>query len=95
MSEAAPTSPRWYAVGRAVLALGIAAALGAAATSAILNRTGGEPAVPLDDAFIHFQYARSFLEGAPFRYTPGALSLLVAFAVLGLSAVIRWSMNGS
>jgi hypothetical protein len=27
--------------------------------------------------------------------TPGALSLLVAFAVLGLSAVIRWSMNGS
>jgi hypothetical protein len=26
---------------------------------------------------------------------PGALSLLVAFAVLGLSAAIRWSMSGS
>jgi hypothetical protein len=72
MSEAAPSRSRWSAFGRAVLALGVAAGLGALATRAILKRTGGEPAVPLDDAFIHFQYARSFVEGAPLRYTQGA-----------------------
>lgn len=42
----------------------------------------GEPAVPLDDAFIHFQYARSLAEGRFFSfvagegYTSGATSLL-------------------
>jgi len=38
----------------------------------ILQTTGGEPAAPLDDTFIHFQYARSFAELTPFRYSPGA-----------------------
>ncbi len=48
----------------------------------ILRATGGEPAAPLDDTFIHFQYARSFAELTPFQYThgaaptPGATSLL-------------------
>src|SRR5262245_43495270 len=39
---------------------------------AVLSRTGGEPAVPLDDSYIHFQYARAFAELHPFAYTPGA-----------------------
>jgi hypothetical protein len=38
----------------------------------ILDVTGGVPAVPLDDTFIHFQYARSFWEGRGFAYTEGA-----------------------
>jgi hypothetical protein len=38
---------------------------------AILAETGGEPAVPLDDSFIHFQFARSFASGHPLAYTPG------------------------
>ncbi len=48
----------------------------------ILSLTGGEPAVPLDDTYIHFQYARSWAELHPFSYTrgaspsPGATSLL-------------------
>ena len=48
----------------------------------VLRATGGVPAVPLDDAFIHFEYARSFWEGRGFAYTqgaapvPGATSLL-------------------
>jgi hypothetical protein len=43
-----------------------------AAIRAVLRATGGVPAVPLDDAFIHFQYARSFWEGRGFSYSPGA-----------------------
>jgi hypothetical protein len=43
-----------------------------AAVRAVLRATGGDPAVPLDDAFIHFQYARSFWEGRGFSYSPGA-----------------------
>ncbi|MCC6644875.1 MAG: hypothetical protein IT374_04800 [Polyangiaceae bacterium] len=31
----------------------------------------GEPAVPLDDAYIHFQYARSLAEGRFFAFQPG------------------------
>lgn len=59
-----------------------------------LSRSG-RPAVPLDDAYIHFQYARAIAELHPFRYTsgatptPGATSLLwpallAPFYALGL-----------
>jgi hypothetical protein len=54
----------------ALLASGV---LGAFAIRAILERAG-RPAVPLDDVFIHFQYARRLAEGAPFRYTGDAIS---------------------
>ena len=37
----------------------------------ILEKTGGVPAVPLDDAYIHFQYARGFAAGKPLVYSPG------------------------
>lgn len=47
-------------------------AVAVAAIRAVLGATGGVPAVPLDDAFIHFQYARSFWEGRGFSYSPGA-----------------------
>jgi hypothetical protein len=46
--------------------------LAAISTRAVLDKTGGVAAVPLDDAFIHFQYARSFAELKPFVYSPGA-----------------------
>jgi hypothetical protein len=67
---------------RHALRLAIAGVLGALSLRAVLKATGGEAAVPLDDAFIHFQYARSFWEGRGFSYTagaapaPGATSLL-------------------
>lgn len=38
--------------------------------SGILERVG-HPAVPLDDAFIHFQYARNLAHGHFFDYAPG------------------------
>jgi len=62
--------------GRAVRRHGLRAALtltlAVLAIRGVLRTTGGEPAVPLDDAFIHFQYARSLWEGRGFAYSPGA-----------------------
>jgi hypothetical protein len=57
-------------VAHTPLVLGTAA-LGLFVSRAVLDRAGG-PAVPLDDSYIHFQYARSLAELHPFRYTPGA-----------------------
>ncbi len=54
-----------------VLALLWSAALGWMCIRTILDKTGGHPAVPLDDSFIHFQYARRFAEGHPFTFTEG------------------------
>jgi hypothetical protein len=52
-----------------VLATGLLAAI---STRAILAKTGGVAAVPLDDSYIHFQYARSFAQLKPLVYSPGA-----------------------
>ena len=52
-------------------AFAVSAALFVMTARLVLSRAGG-PAVPLDDAYIHFQYARSVAELHPFRYTPGA-----------------------
>jgi hypothetical protein len=52
----------------------------------------GVPVMPLDDAYIHFQYARTIAEGYPYRFNPdqpptsGATSLLYPF----LLAVGYW-----
>jgi len=54
------------------LRAGLTLALGVLAVRGVLRATGGEPAVPLDDAFIHFQYARSLWEGRGLSYSPGA-----------------------
>lgn len=80
-----------------VPALITSAFIGAASIRSILARAGG-PAVPLDDAFIHFQYARRLAEGDFFAYvagegyTTGATSLLwpillAPFHALGLRDV--------
>lgn len=42
------------------------------ALGAILERTGGIPVAPLDDSYIHFQFACSFARAAPLEYVPGA-----------------------
>ncbi len=39
--------------------------------SGVLAQTGGIPAVPLDDAFIHFQFAKSYALLEPLVYSPG------------------------
>jgi hypothetical protein len=54
------------------LRAGITLVLSILSLRGVLEATGGEPAVPLDDSFIHFQYARSLWEGRAFSYSPGA-----------------------
>ncbi|WP_438018295.1 hypothetical protein WMF18_04080 [Sorangium sp. So ce315] len=77
-----------------VPALVASGALGALCIRAVLAQAGG-PAVPLDDAFIHMQYARRLAEGGFFSfvdgegYSTGATSflwplLLAPFHALGL-----------
>jgi hypothetical protein len=48
----------------------------------ILATNAGAPAVPLDDSYIHFQFARSFAEGHPFVYSPGAAPVAGATSLL-------------
>jgi len=52
------------------------------AIGSILTATGGAPAVPLDDTFIHFQFARCFAELRPFEYSPGAPRVAGATSLL-------------
>ncbi len=49
----------------------VVAVLGTWAIHTILTRAG-EAALPLDDSYIHLQYARQLSRGAPFEFTPGA-----------------------
>jgi hypothetical protein len=78
-------------------ALIASSAMGLVATRAI-RALAGEPAAPLDDSFIHLQYARRLAEGGFFRYvagegySSGATSflwpmLLAPFHLLGVRGV--------
>jgi hypothetical protein len=76
------TTERAVALGRGLVWVVPTVALAWATTRAILAKTGGEAAVPLDDSFIHFEFARWFARLHPLAYggnatpTPGATSLL-------------------
>ena len=103
--DRAASSPRARRILRAfaegfapyVPALIVSSLVGYLAMRGILQRTG-EPAAPLDDAFIHLQYARRLAEGHFFSFVPGegyssgATSplwpvLLAPFHALGLRGV--------
>lgn len=56
--------------------------LAALSIRSILAVNDGAPAVPLDDSYIHFQFARSFAEGRPFVYSPGAVPVAGATSLL-------------
>lgn len=45
--------------------------LAATFVGAMLDQTGGEWSAPLDDVFIHFDYARSTARGYPFQWSEG------------------------
>ncbi len=87
----------WWRLRAYVIPGLVASALGALCIWQILARAG-EPALPLDDAFIHLQYARRLAQGHWFSYTgaagysAGATSLLwplalAPFFVVGLTGV--------
>ncbi len=92
-------------LGRAVLGrakpyalpLAVSTALAYLAIRKILE-DAGRPAMPLDDSFIHLQYAKRFAEGHPFTFAPGdgfssgATSflwplMLAPFQLLGLHGI--------
>lgn len=90
---AAPESPARRALAYAPAGV-LSFVLAAITVHEVLTRAGA-PSAPLDDTYIHFQYARSIAELHPFRYTegaaptPGATSLLwplllAPFYALGL-----------
>lgn len=75
MAGPMPRLPRALAalaarLGPYLPALAASAALGAVCVRAILARAG-HPALPLDDSFIHFQFARRLAEGGFFEYVAG------------------------
>ncbi len=75
-------SPRWLRIAESPwVFLAIAAGLGMLATKQVLGAAGA-PAMPLDDSYIHLQFARSFAEGHPFVYSPGALPVAGATSLL-------------
>lgn len=49
---------------------------------AVLEKTHGNPTAPLDDAYIHLQFARSFAEGTPLVYSPGGPAVAGATSFL-------------
>jgi len=78
--------------------IAVTATLAGVCTWAVLHRTGGEPAAPLDDAFIHFQYARSFARLEPLAYTRGAEPTAGATSLLWpllLSPFLAAGVDGS
>lgn len=67
-----PRVERFVSAAWRYLPLAIAVGLLAQRTTAtILARNAGHPGVPLDDAYIHFQYARSLAEGRFYAFMPG------------------------
>ncbi len=75
-------SPRWLRIAESPWTfLALAAALGAVAVKQVLAAAGA-PAMPLDDSYIHLQFARSFAEGHPFVYSPGAAPVAGATSLL-------------
>ena len=66
----APPRPGEPWVRPFLLALVPSTLLAVVCTSRILSRAGG-PALPLDDAFIHLQYAARLADGSWFEYSHG------------------------
>ena len=62
-------------------------------TQTILARTV-EPAVPLDDAYIHFQYARALAEGRFFAFLPGDEYTSGATSLLWPAMLAPWYLVG-
>lgn len=65
----------------------VVAALAWTTVTAVLDRTRGIASVPLDDAYIHFQFARAFSNFTPFVYTPGTAPVGGATSLLWPAAL--------
>jgi hypothetical protein len=68
LRDCPPVRAGWLYVALAALAT---LASGRLFYGYMLHQTGGEWSAPLDDVFIHFDYARATARGAPFQWTEG------------------------
>lgn len=76
-----------------LLPLAISAVLGAWCTTRILERAAS-PALPLDDSFIHLQYAKRLAAGHWFSFTPGGGYSSGATSMLWPLAIAPWMALG-
>jgi len=65
-------APRSSWLRPSLLPIALAVALLARTTITRIYARNGHPGAALDDAYIHFQYARALAEGHPFRFQAGA-----------------------
>ncbi len=72
---------RWYRLWVPFLGLLSALTLGVYALTS-LPAGDGSPLMPVDDAYIHFQYARQIARGEPYQYNPGQPSTSGATSLL-------------
>lgn len=69
---AQPAQPRAWVHPACLLSFGVGAlVLLIWAGTAVWRAEGGRLGAPLDDSYIHFQFARSFAGFSPFEYAPG------------------------
>jgi hypothetical protein len=81
----APVAQRaalWFERGAVAALLTVCLALGAWASARIIAACAGEPGMPLDDSYIHFQFARSFARLRPLEYVPGEPAVAGATSLL-------------
>src|SRR5262245_54825234 len=94
MSQA--KSPRQHLVPSIVLIVVVLAMAGFYVVSSLRATGTPNPVMPLDDTYIHFQYARAIAQGQPLHYNPdqpatsGATSLLYP-ALLAVGYIIGFS----
>jgi hypothetical protein len=77
-----------------VLCVALAAISAAAFALSALAHTGGEWVAPLDDAYIYYQYAKSFAGGSPFAYQPGEPATTGATSLLHMILLAPWFLLG-
>jgi len=79
---------------RVLLCILLAAVSALVYGASALSHSAGEWTAPLDDAYIYYQYAKSFASGSPFAYAPGEPATTGATSLLHLLFLAPWFLLG-
>ncbi|MFN0149398.1 MAG: hypothetical protein ACKVU1_01635 [bacterium] len=83
-----------FSDSRARLCVLLAAVCALVYGASALQHAAGEWTAPLDDAYIYYQYAKSFVSGSPFAYAPGEPATTGATSLLHLILLAPWFLLG-
>lgn len=83
-----------FSDSRILLCVALAALSAIVYAASALSHAAGEWTAPLDDAYIYYQYAKSFASGSPFAYAPGDPATTGATSVLHLILLAPWFLLG-